>query len=603
MAMRLVRPTCDGVQTLEPRLLLCTQCLDHDGLVVAVHPAIVSKATAKTASKAAAASTTNSPLSALPLLHSNAGAPAKLFLDFDGAPATSWSGRSVPATPAFDQDGDPTTFSDAELAAIRQIVARVAEKYSPFNLDVTTEDPGQYLDRKALRVVIGGNGAWFGNAGGVAYVGGFYNSSSNTAWVFSSNLGNGNAKYVAEAAAHEAGHAFGLEHQSSYNSSGTRTAEYYAGNAQRAPIMGNSYDAARGLWWNGTSTSAKKIQDDLAILAGSNNGFGLRADDYADSLDQATPVNRSGLSFTMGGIITSTEDADVFSFSTGAGNVTITAAVATAGPMLDLKLAVYRPEGTLLGLADTASLGESLSLNLAAGTYLIVVASHGSYGDIGQYTLSGTVAAAQPVNVTRPTGLTATAATQAINLAWADNAGNETAYVVERSANGGATWTPLATLEADSTSYADTTAAAGVSYRYRVFAQSGAVLLEASNTAVAALDATTPGLAAPSGLTAVRRSPTRIGLRWQDNSNNEDGFRIEYSTDGVTWKVLGRVGRNVTSVDVAGLGSSSTWWFRVTAVNAGGNSDPSAPCRLGSAAAGLRAALKLTATPRLKRAA
>jgi hypothetical protein len=40
--------------------------------------------------------------------------------------------------------------------------------------------------------------------------------------------------------------------------------------------------------------------------------------------------------------------------------------------------------------ADTASLGETLSANLAAGTYYLVVRSHGVYGDVGTYSISGT---------------------------------------------------------------------------------------------------------------------------------------------------------------------------------------------------------------------
>jgi len=70
----------------------------------------------------------------VPALSSNPSATAKLYIDFNGAAAQSWGSFSVPATPAYDQDGDATTFSDAELASIKEIWARVAEKYSPFNL-------------------------------------------------------------------------------------------------------------------------------------------------------------------------------------------------------------------------------------------------------------------------------------------------------------------------------------------------------------------------------------------------------------------------------------------------------------------------------------
>src|SRR5690349_5003000 len=51
----------------------------------------------------------------IPALHSNASARVKLFLDFDGAAAMSWGSYSVTATPAFDRDGNASSFSDAEI--------------------------------------------------------------------------------------------------------------------------------------------------------------------------------------------------------------------------------------------------------------------------------------------------------------------------------------------------------------------------------------------------------------------------------------------------------------------------------------------------------
>ena len=40
------------------------------------------------------------------------------------------------------------------------------------------------------------------------------------------NLGKGRPKYVAEAAAHEAGHLFGLTHQSAYDANNNKSDEY-----------------------------------------------------------------------------------------------------------------------------------------------------------------------------------------------------------------------------------------------------------------------------------------------------------------------------------------------------------------------------------------
>src|SRR5205085_150466 len=115
----------------------------------------------------------------------------------------------------------------------------------PFNINVTTVEPPSFADGVALRVSIGGDGAWLGQvAGGVGYVGSFTNSEVNTVFVFADNLANGYAKYVGDASSHEAGHAFGLEHQSTYNSRRRLVDEYSTGPGDgRAPLMGNSYTA------------------------------------------------------------------------------------------------------------------------------------------------------------------------------------------------------------------------------------------------------------------------------------------------------------------------------------------------------------------------
>jgi hypothetical protein len=334
-----------------------------------------------------------------PQLSSLPTASVKLYLDFVGAPAQQWGSYSTTATPAYDTDGDPTSFSATELDQVKEVWARVAEKYSPFNVDVTTVDPGTYPYSQVARMVIGGDGAWSGGVyGGYSYVNGFTGDTSNTGWIFPANLGKGRPKYVAEATAHEAGHLFGLTHQSAYNTSGTKTDEYRGGRDPSNPdatdpIMGFSYYAARGVWAKGTSANGPtSIQDDLDIISGVANGFGYRADDHgnsrltADLLDVLDGVHASGA-----GIIETTADADYFKFSTPGGAVSLTADVAALGPMLDLALSLTDADGNVLGMSDTASLGESVSALLPAGDYYLAVTSHGAYGDIGQYTISGVV--------------------------------------------------------------------------------------------------------------------------------------------------------------------------------------------------------------------
>ena len=344
-----------------------------------------------------------SPLPPLPVpeFHSRPAAAARLYLDFNGDFTSQWGSHSPGATPAFDRNGDATSFSLSELQAISEIWARVSEKFSPFNLDVTTVNPGALTDQQAYRVVIGGNGSWYGNAGGVAHLGGFYDpAGSNTAWVFSAPSQLSTVKSIAEAVAHEAGHGFGLQHQQ------TAGAEYYSPTGPRAPVMGASYFADRGLWWRTNEfpgqNSPQPVQDDLLVLSGPLNGFGYRTDDFV-SPNPIAGAGSEAAPWQASGVIETLSDADLFLFTVPGGTVDFSLDVAALGPMLDARIELREAiSSALIASADPSnSLGATLSdVALAAGSYQLVVRGHGSYGDLGQYTLTGTFAANLPPVVT-----------------------------------------------------------------------------------------------------------------------------------------------------------------------------------------------------------
>ena len=69
-----------------------------------------------------------------------------------------------------------------------------------------------------------------------------------------------------------------------------------------------------------------------------------------------------------------------------------------------------------------------------------------------------------------------------INLVWTDNASNETSYKVQRSLNG-VSFTTIATLPANTTSYSDTGLAASTRYYYQVIASNSSGNSAPSNTA------------------------------------------------------------------------------------------------------------------------
>jgi len=79
--------------------------------------------------------------------------------------------------------------------------------------------------------------------------------------------------------------------------------------------------------------------------------------------------------------------------------------------------------------------------------------------------------------------------------------------------------------------------------------------------------------AAPSSLTATAISASQINLSWSDNSNNEDGFRIERKIGAAgTYSQIVTVGAGVTTYQNTGLTEATSYYYRIRSYNAAGNS-------------------------------
>src|SRR5207247_335687 len=147
-----------------------------------------------------------------------------------------------------------------------------------------------------------------------SYVGGFAGGASNVAYVFANTLDGGNPRYIAEAASHEAGHLFGLEHQATWNA-GQLVTEYNSGTAAWAPIMGVGYYANRTTWGNGPTTASPTAhQDDLSLIASTTNGFGYVPDDYGNTLATAATLPIASGGANLSGMVGRNDDRDVFKF-------------------------------------------------------------------------------------------------------------------------------------------------------------------------------------------------------------------------------------------------------------------------------------------------
>ncbi|MGH7672148.1 MAG: fibronectin type III domain-containing protein [Gemmatimonadales bacterium] len=171
-----------------------------------------------------------------------------------------------------------------------------------------------------------------------------------------------------------------------------------------------------------------------------------------------------------------------------------------------------------------------------------------------------------------PSGLGATPISGGqINLSWTDNATNEAGYRIERCTGAACTtFSQIATVGVNVTSYASTGLSAGTTYSYRVRAYTGSNVSDYSNTATA----TTNPLVAPSALVATAVSASQINLSWTDNGSGEAGFKIERCAGAgcTNFVQIGGTFANVTSYQNTGLAAATTYSYRVRAYTATANS-------------------------------
>jgi parallel beta-helix repeat protein len=80
---------------------------------------------------------------------------------------------------------------------------------------------------------------------------------------------------------------------------------------------------------------------------------------------------------------------------------------------------------------------------------------------------------------------------------------------------------------------------------------------------------------AASGLNATTASTTQINVTWNDNSDNETGFRLERRIGAGSWSTVTTTAANATSYSNTGLTPATTYEYRVYALNAAGDSTAS----------------------------
>jgi len=257
------------------------------------------------------------------------------------------------------------------------------------------------------------------------------------------------------------------------------------------------------------------------------------------------------------------------------------------------------------------------------------------YNAAGDYTVSLTVSNSQGSDVATkvayihvttpapppadPTNLVATAVSGSqIDLAWDDNATDETGYRVERSPNGSTNWSQIATLGVDANSYSNTGLSDGTTYYYRTYAfhatgQSGySNVADATTSILEFVDHVASSFSLGSGtesggytathsngggsqtimeqesngkpssrtslMQATWQFPVRNGFpatlfinAWHTNSPDGDEFDVLVSDDGSSFVPMFTLGQtsdgDVYEQQALGVTTSSNLWIRIRDTN------------------------------------
>jgi hypothetical protein len=349
----------------------------------------------------------NSLRSQIPMLNSKVSVIHKvLYLDFNGEVVIGTAWNSSTSNPTIN--ALPSTLS---AAAMLNIWRRMSEDFMPFDVNVTT-DVAKFNAAPAtsrMRIVFTPSSSWYpSSVGGVAYLNSFtWGGNPDTpCWVFENALGY-SAKNCAEAGSHEAGHTLSLKHQSIWNASCAKTAEYHnglgSGTTGWAPIMGVGYSKNVTIWHNGTnSNTCTTIQFDHGSNGITGAAFlNYTLDDVGNTYAAGKTLNTNTALLIDSGLISTPTDVDVYKFSICNNrymtfNIKPWALDTTPGVYdaanLDIRFKLFNATTSASLAIDTplAKLNTLVGINLPAGSYYFEIdgggsANYSDYGSLGRY--------------------------------------------------------------------------------------------------------------------------------------------------------------------------------------------------------------------------
>ncbi|MEO0469660.1 MAG: lamin tail domain-containing protein [Bacteroidota bacterium] len=183
--------------------------------------------------------------------------------------------------------------------------------------------------------------------------------------------------------------------------------------------------------------------------------------------------------------------------------------------------------------------------------------------DLGSHTFNGGSGGSAPA---APSNLQLIATTSSLDLSW-DDVADEDGYTVYRSADN-SSFSQIASLTADVTSYSDNSMALETTFYYYVEAFNTIGASPASNSVSGATLPLPP--TTPSNLDLIATT-VDLNLMWDDVAD-EDGYLLYRSDDNVSFNQIASLGANNTSYTDNTVQLLTTYYYYVVAFNTGGNS-------------------------------
>jgi fibronectin type 3 domain-containing protein len=319
-------------------------------------------------------------------------------------------------------------------------------------------------------------------------------------------------------------------------------------NVKRAPVSGGPYTVVG-------ANIADPTWTDTGVINGTNYFYVVTAlNGVAES------VNSTEVSTTPVGPPPVPAN---FTATSGNGLVTLTWIASSGATSYNIQRSTTDGSGYLtIGTAASATYADNTVTNGTAYYYVVT-----AVGPNGESAASVQAAATPLAPPAAPTGLTATASNATVTLTWTASSG-ATSYNIKRSDTSGSDYELVGTTSA--TGYVDTAVVNGGLYYYVISAQNvageGADSTEATATPVAPP-------AAPSGAIASAGNG-QSGLVWQAVSG-ATSYTIKRSTvSGGPYTVIAS-GLATTSYFDNTAVNGTTYYYVISAVNAGGEGDSS----------------------------